>query len=86
MQQFMRKFEQLNGVEAKVVLEHYLFDNQRFYCRQLQTINDDERIGVVLKDHEIFMDKQNVKVAEENDGVYKLSDGRLTITVYVNKL
>ena len=85
MQQFLRKCEQLNGIEARVKIEHCLFDNQRFYCRQLQTINDD-RIGVLLRGHEIFMDKQDVKVAEVQDGVYTLSDGRLTITINVNKL
>ena len=84
MQQFMRKFEQLNGVEAKVVLDHCLFDNQRFYCRQLQTINDDERIGLILKGRAIYVYKQNVKVAEVKDDVYRMSDGRLTIIV--NKL
>ena len=77
----MRKFEQLNGVEAKVVLEHCLFDKQRFYCRQLQTVNDDTRIGVILKNHEIYVDKQDVKVAEISGDVYTLSDGRLTIIV-----
>ena len=84
MAEFLRKFEQLSGVEAKVVLEHCLFDKQRFYCRQLQTINDDKRIGVLLRNHEIFMDKQDVKVAEMSDNVYTISDGRLTIKV--NKL
>ena len=84
MQQFMRKFVQLNGMEAKVVVKHCLFDHQRFYCRQLQTINDDKKIGVLLKGHAIFMYKQNVKVAEINDDIYTLSDGRLTIIV--NKL
>ena len=81
MQEFMRKFTQLNGAEVKVVLEHSLFDNQRFYCRQLQTINDDERVGVVIKDREIFVYKQDVKLAEENDGTYVISDGRLKITI-----
>ena len=76
----MRKFIQLNGVEAKVIIEHCLFDNQKFdYC-QLQII-DDKRIGVLLKEHEIFMDKRDVKVAEVNDNTYILSDGRLTITI-----
>ena len=84
MQEFMRKFVQLNGVEAKVVIEHCLFDNQRFYCRQLQTINDDERIGVLLKGHAIFMYKPNVMAFDVNDDVYTLSDGRLAIVV--NKL
>ena len=82
----MRKFVQLNGLEAKVVLEHCLFDNQRFYCRQLQTINDNDRIGVILKSQEKFMYKHDVKVAEVQDGKYVLSDGRLKITIYVNKM
>ena len=84
MQKFMRKFEQLNGVEAKIIIEHCLFDKQRFYCRQLQTINDDERIGLILKDRAIYMYKQNVKVAEVQGDTYKVSDGRLTLIV--NKL
>lgn len=79
----MKNFTQLNGVEAKVVLEHSLFDGQRFYCRQLQTINDDKRIGVVIKGHEIFIDKQDVKVAEVQDGLYTISDGRLKILVKI---
>lgn len=84
MEEFLRKFTQLNGVEAKIVLEHNLFDGQRFYCRQLQTINDNNRVGVILRDHEIFMDKQDVRVAEVHDDTYTISDGRLTIII--NKL
>ena len=85
MEEFLRKFVQLNGAEVKVVLEHYLFDNQRFYCRQLKTI-DDERVGVIIKDREIFMDKSDVKVAEIQDNKYIISDGRLKIEIIVNKL
>ena len=82
MQQFMRKFEQLNGVEAKVVLEHCLFDRQVFNCDELKTINDDERIGLTIKNKRIFMYKQNVKVAEERNGIYTISDGRMTMCIY----
>ena len=85
MQEFMRKFIQLNGVEAKVKLEHSLFDNQRFYCRQLQTINDDDRVGVIIKDREIFVYKHDIKSAEVCGDVYKISDNRLTITVNLHK-
>ena len=84
MQQFMRKFEQLNGVRAKVVLDHYLFDKQIFYCNKLQTINDKSRIGVILKDQEKFMYKQDVKLAKVSDDTYIISDGRFTIII--NKL
>lgn len=84
MDEFLRKFTQLNGAEAKVVLEHSLFDRQRFYCRELQTINDNEKIGVVIKDRDIFVYKQDVKVAEIQNEMYVVSDGRLTI--HINKL
>ena len=84
MEEFLRKFTQLNGTRAKIVLDHCLFDRQSFYCDNLQTINDDERIGVILKDREIYMYKQNVKVAEVQGDVYRVSDGRLAIIV--NKL
>ena len=84
MQNFMRKFRQLNGVKAKVLVEHCLFDKQVFVCDELETINDDERIGVMIKGRAIFMYKQNVKVAEVQGGTYTISDGRLTIIV--NKL
>lgn len=86
MEEFLRKFAQINGAEAKVVLKHSLFDGQRFYCRQLKTIDDDERIGVLIKDREIYMDKHNVKVAEVQENEYVISDGRLTIAINVNKL
>lgn len=84
MQQFMRKFTQLNGVRASVLLEHCLFDSQAFSCDELETINDNERIGLVLKGRNIYMYKQNVKVAEVHGNKYTVSDGRLTINV--NKL
>lgn len=85
MQEFVRKFEQLNGKMAKVILEHCLFDKQVFYCNELQTINDDERIGVIIKDREIFVYKHDFKLAEVCGDVYKMSDNRLTITVNLHK-
>ena len=80
MQQFMRKFTQLNGVGARVVLKHCLFDEQTFDCDELQTISDD-RIGLILKGQAIFMYKQDVKVADWSEKIYNISDGRLTITI-----
>ena len=83
MEEFMRK---LNGKRARVTLEHCLFDRQAFYCDKLQTVNDDKRIGLVLKEHEIFVYKQDVKVAESHNNTYVLSDGRLTITINLQKM
>lgn len=86
MQEFMRKFEQLNGVEAKVSLEHCLFDTQEFYCDELQTINENDKIGLMLKNRKIFMYKQLVKFTDIRDNMYIVSDGRLTMKIIVNKM
>ncbi len=81
MQQFMRKFTQLNGKMGKVTLDHCLFGKQIFYCDRLQTINDDKKVGVLLRGNEVFVSKHDVKIVEVQDDVYKVSDGRLTITI-----
>lgn len=83
MEEFMRE---LYGKRARVVLEHCLFDRQAFYCDELQTVNDDKRVGLVLKGQEIFMYKQDVKVAEAHDNTYVMSDGRLTMTINLQKM
>lgn len=85
MDEFLRKFTQLDGKMAKVTLDHCLFDRQVFYCDELQTINDDMKIGVIIKGREIYVDKQHIKIMEVYDDKYKVSDDRLTITVNVNK-
>jgi hypothetical protein len=85
MQEFLRKFTQLNGKMAKVTLDHCLFDKQVIYCNELQTINDDQKVGLILRGQAIYVDKQNIQAAEVQDGIYKVSDDRLTITVNVNK-
>ena len=82
----MRKFTQLNGEISKIIIDHCLFGKQTFYCDTLQTINDNERIGVIIKEREIYMDKQDIQVAEVKGDMYTVSDGRLTITVIINKL
>jgi hypothetical protein len=84
MRNFMRKFEQLNGMATRVLLSHYLFDGQVFDCEEMQTINDESRIGVVLKGQEKFIYKQDITIANMNNDIYTLSDGKLTIIV--NKL
>ena len=85
MEEFLRKFKQLNGKMAKVILNHCLFGRQVFYCDELQTISDDRRIGLVLKNQEVYVDKQHIKDMEASGDRYKVSDDRLTIIVNVNK-
>ena len=85
MQEFMRKFTQLNGKMGKVILNHCLFGTQVFYCDKLQTISDDKGVGLILKNQSIYVDKLKIKAAEVYGDAYEISDDRLTITVIVNK-
>jgi hypothetical protein len=71
---------------VKIIITHRFFDEQVFYCDELQTINDDDRVGVVIKGREIFVYKQDITMTEAKDYMYTISDGKLTIKVIINKL
>lgn len=86
MQQFMRKFEILNGSTTKILLEHCLFGKQVHYCDCTQIVNDAERLGIVIKGQEIFLYKQHIILAKTHDNLFIFSDGKLQITIIVNKL
>ena len=82
----MRKFLQLNNKKAKILLEHCLFDKQTYYCENMQIINDDKRIGLILKNQELFMYKQDIKLTKAYENMFVLSDGRLQMTIIVSKV
>lgn len=84
MNEFMRKFLQLNGKKAKILLEHCLFDKQVHYCEELHIINDDERIGTRIKGNDIFLYKQDIKISKAIDNMFMISDGKLSIMIIVN--
>ena len=81
MQQFIRKFTQLNGEKAKIILMHRLFDKQIFYCEELKTLSDDSRVGLTVNGQDIFIYKQSARAFDELSNTYVMSDGRLTIIV-----
>lgn len=82
---FFEQWDKLENLKAKVLLKHSLFGRQIHNCDSLQIIND-ERIGLVLKGQEIFMNKQDIVCSEAHKGMYTVSDGRLTITIFVNNM
>ena len=84
----MRTFEkwgQLANKNCMVVVRHMLFDKQQFECDRLQIINDENRIGVVIKGREIFVDKSDVIDFWVHDNAYTVEGGMMKITI-VNKM
>lgn len=83
--EFFEKWDKLENLKSKVILKHTLFGRQLHSCDALHIINDD-RLGLVLKGQEVFVYKQHIAQIELSDGMYTVSDGKLTITLIVNKL
>ena len=81
---YMQKFsEQWNKAENKkgiVYLEHSLFGGQTIACDALRIINDNERIGVIIKGQEKFVRKSIATVIPVNDKL-SVTDGRLKISI-----
>ena len=84
----MRTFEkwgQLANKNCMVIIEHVLFDKQQYECEALQVVNDDERIGVIIKGIELFVNKQDVEDFWVYDNAYMVKDKMMKITI-VNKM
>ena len=85
----MRKYDewkQLQGLRGKVALKHLLFGEQQYGCDEIQVIDNDEKIGIVVKGTELFVYKQKVVEFCVNGNVYTTGDDMLEIKVIVNKL
>jgi hypothetical protein len=85
----MRKYDewkQLQGLHGKVALKHLLFGEQQYGCDELQVINNDEKIGIVVKGTELFVYKQKVVEFCISGNMFVVGDDLLEIEVIVNKM
>jgi hypothetical protein len=83
--EFFEQWTNLENTKAKVLLKHSLFGRQIHTCDSIVVINDN-RIGLVLKKQEVFVYKKDILYTDIQNNVYSVSDGILTITIYLNKL
>lgn len=79
------KWDQLENMNCRVIINHKLFDDQMYDCDMLQIINDEHRIGAVIKGRELFMYKHKVKNFIIQNNVYIIEDDMMDMTI-VNKL
>ena len=85
----MRKYDewdQLQGLRGKVTLKHLLFGEQQYGCDEIQVVNDDEKIGIVVKGTELFVYKQKVVEFCTSGNMFVVGDDLLGIEVIVNKM
>lgn len=80
MQKFSELWNKAENKKGTVYLEHSLFGGQVVKCDALRIINDDERIGVIIKGREKFVRKSIATVIPVNDKL-SVSDGKLKISI-----
>ena len=79
------KWDQLENKNCRVIIRHVLFGKQIYDCDMLQIINDEHRIGVVIKGRELFVNKMDVVDFLVYDNTYHVQDQMLKIAI-VNKM
>lgn len=85
----MRMFEKWNELQnkkCKVVINNILFDDQSYDCDMLQIINDEHRIGVVIKGRELFLYKDYISGFWVEGNIYRVKDKIMEIYIIVNKM
>ena len=75
------KWGQLANQNCTVIIEHVLFDMQQYECEALQVIDDEKRIGVVIKGRELFVYKNYVRCFLVHENSCMISDNMMTITI-----
>jgi hypothetical protein len=80
MQKFSEQWNKAENKKGIVYLEHSLFGGQTIECDALRIINDDEKIGVIVKGQEKFVKKSIATVIPVNDKL-SISDGKLKISI-----
>lgn len=56
----VNELHNLNGKSGEITIQHELYGNQRIKAK-IHIINDGERVGVRIKNHEIFLWKNEIK-------------------------
>lgn len=79
------KWDQLQNINCRVIINHELFDEQQYDCDNAQIINDEYRIGIVIKGRELFVYKQDVVDLWVYENAYTVRDEMMTMTI-VNKM
>lgn len=86
MGEFIRKFTQLNGETATIILDHSLFGQQKISAQKVQVIEDDVKLGLTLRGQAVFVYKDRLKSMELSDEVVEFADDKLRILIKFKKV
>ena len=78
------KWNELQGLHGKVTIKHLLFGVQKYGCDELRVVNNDEKIGIVVKGAELFVYKQKIVEFCTSGNTYVVGDDLQEIEVIIN--
>jgi predicted metallo-beta-lactamase superfamily hydrolase len=81
MGELIRKFTQLNGKIATIILEHKLFGKQQFEAHEVNVFEDEDRLGVIIMGQAVFIYKQRLQSMELRDEIVEFADDKLKISI-----
>ena len=81
MGECIRKFTQLNGSTATIILEHKLFGKQQFKSQEVNVLEDDDRLGLGLHGQGVYVYKQRLQSMEIRDHFVEFADDKLRILI-----
>ena len=81
MKEFIRKFTQLNGRTATIILEHCWFDKQAFEVQEVNVFEDEECLGLILKGQAAYIYKNRLQSMEMREGFVEFADDKLRILI-----
>ena len=80
------RWEELQNSSGRAVLNHLLFGDSVYECDSLQVINNENKLGIIIKGQELFVYKDRVEYFCVSNNIYEIKDDLFGIKVIVNKL
>jgi len=81
MGEMVRKFTQLNGRTATIILEHKFFGKQKFEAQEVNVFEDEDRLGLILHRQAVYIYKQRLRSMELRDDIVEFADDKLKISI-----
>ena len=77
---FIDELKKLSGINVLINIKHKLYGDQRIQCA-LQVLDDEERIGFVTNNQEIYIYKNELCRFWGNNGLYYFADNIMLIEI-----
>lgn len=72
MDNFKTKFLEINKRKAAVIIQHIIFEKERYDVDELHTFCNDKNIGVIIKNQELYIPINEVTTYSNNQNIFEI--------------